>query len=108
MKRLSFANKTFDAVVCMEILEHIPDYLSAITEIFRVLKSGGTALMTFPWLGGQLYEHETRALVEDDGSITHLLAPQYHGDPAAPGEGIARVPGVGVIPWGPQPRLRRG
>ena len=84
---LSFPNGRFDSIICMEILEHIPNYKLALCEMARTLKAGGRALMSFPWLGGSNYEHLTRAEMREDGSINHILPPEYHGDPAKP-EGI--------------------
>ena len=49
---LSFGDGEFDYIICMEILEHIPDYRAALREMARTLKSGGRALLSFPWLGG--------------------------------------------------------
>ena len=46
--RLPFADATFDRVICAEVLEHVPDDRAAMTEIFRVLKPGGTAAVTVP------------------------------------------------------------
>lgn len=37
-----------DAVVCGEVLEHLPDDHRAVSEIFRVLAPGGRALVTVP------------------------------------------------------------
>jgi len=37
-----------DAVVCGEVLEHLPDDRKAITEMFRILAPGGRALVTVP------------------------------------------------------------
>jgi hypothetical protein len=81
LTHLSFADATFDCVICMEILEHIPDYHSALREMARVLKPGGRALLSFPWLGGDHYQHLIRAELRPDGSIHHILPPEYHGDP---------------------------
>lgn len=50
---IPFENETFDMVIMLDALEHIPDDRSALREIFRVLRSGGVLLMTlpaFPWL----------------------------------------------------------
>ena len=38
--RLPFRDETFDAVICSEVLEHIPDNRRAVQELIRVLKSG--------------------------------------------------------------------
>ena len=80
---LSFESGRFDALFCMEILEHVPDYRLAMQEMARVLRTGGMAFLTFPWLGGTTYEHQVRAVMESDGSIRHILPPEYHGDPAS-------------------------
>lgn len=45
---LPFADNTFDKVICSEVLEHIPDYKSALVEITRVLKPGGWFCASVP------------------------------------------------------------
>jgi SAM-dependent methyltransferase len=46
--RLPFPDETFDVVVCMEVIEHIPDQMTLWREIARVTKRGGRALVTTP------------------------------------------------------------
>ncbi len=46
--QLPFADNTFDKVICSEVLEHIPDYQGALTEIHRVLKPGGLFCASVP------------------------------------------------------------
>lgn len=46
--QLPFADNTFDKVICSEVLEHIPDYESALVEIKRVLKPGGQFCASVP------------------------------------------------------------
>jgi len=36
VQRLSFKNKSFDIVVCQEVLEHVPDPVKAMVELKRV------------------------------------------------------------------------
>jgi SAM-dependent methyltransferase len=47
--QLSFDDESFDYVVANHILEHIPDDMAAMKEIYRVLKKGGTALLQVPF-----------------------------------------------------------
>ncbi|MEL6663280.1 MAG: class I SAM-dependent methyltransferase [Pseudomonadota bacterium] len=46
--RLEFADDAFDAVICSEVLEHLPDYDAALAEIRRVLKPDGRLCVTVP------------------------------------------------------------
>lgn len=45
LTRLPFADDVFDAVYCIEVLEHLPDTAAALGEMARVLKPGGTLLV---------------------------------------------------------------
>ena len=45
---LPFADNSFDAVICSEVLEHIPDYLSVLAEITRILKPNGVFAASVP------------------------------------------------------------
>lgn len=45
---LDFPDNSFDYVICNHVMEHIPDDKAAIAEMFRVLKKGGTAVITVP------------------------------------------------------------
>lgn len=46
--RLPFASGTFRGVVCLEVLEHIPDVEKAIAEVARVLQPGGVFVLSVP------------------------------------------------------------
>jgi SAM-dependent methyltransferase len=50
---LPFRHATFDAVLASDVLEHIEDDLQALSEVARVLKPGGVAIISVPahqWL----------------------------------------------------------
>lgn len=47
---LPFADGGFDAALCLEVLEHVQDHLAALNQIGRVLKPGGTLLLSMPFL----------------------------------------------------------
>jgi SAM-dependent methyltransferase len=84
LTNLSFSDNSFDYVICMEVLEHIPNYRAALCEMARILRPGGQALLTFPWRGRDHYDHLIRAEQQRDGTIIHFQPPEYHGDPASP------------------------
>lgn len=57
--KLAFKNNSFDAVIMMEVLEHVIDDEKTIAEINRVLKPGGKFIVTTP---NKLFPFETHGL----------------------------------------------
>jgi len=47
--RLAFRDSTFDAILCLHVLEHIPDDRAAMREFLRVLRPGGWAILQSPF-----------------------------------------------------------
>ena len=47
-KKLPFKDNTFDFIICSEVLEHIIDYQSALSEINRILKPEGKLVVSVP------------------------------------------------------------
>lgn len=45
---LAFPEASFDAILCIHVLEHIPGDAAAMREILRVLKPGGWAILQVP------------------------------------------------------------
>ena len=45
---LPFRDASFDGIVCMNALQHMPDYRATLAEMFRVLKTGGRAVFAEP------------------------------------------------------------
>lgn len=54
IQQMPVASEQFDTVLCVEVLEHVPDPSAALSEIYRVLKPGGRLVMTIPHL---MYMH---------------------------------------------------
>jgi ubiquinone/menaquinone biosynthesis C-methylase UbiE len=48
MHNLPVRDESFDACICSETLEHLPDDKKAVSEIYRVLKPGGRLIFTVP------------------------------------------------------------
>lgn len=49
---LPIATSGFDAVLCTEVLEHVPEPIIAVREMARVLRPGGILLLTAPQRSG--------------------------------------------------------
>jgi SAM-dependent methyltransferase len=45
---MPFADASFDVVICMHVLEHVPNDRQGIREVYRVLKPGGWAILQVP------------------------------------------------------------
>jgi len=45
---LPFANESFDVVLCLETIEHLPNAPASAREMMRVLRSGGQVMITTP------------------------------------------------------------
>jgi len=57
---LPFANNSFCWIMCNHVLEHIPDDVTAMHELYRVLKPGGKAILQVP------YSQKLEKTYEDD------------------------------------------
>ena len=85
---LPFGDASLDVVASLDVLEHVPDYATALREFARVLRPGGVLLLCVPFVP-ESAGIETLARREADGAVTHLQPPEYHGDPM----------GGGVLCW---------
>jgi ubiquinone/menaquinone biosynthesis C-methylase UbiE len=45
---IPFRDNTFDCVLCLAVLEHVPDQSKVLMEIKRILKNGGLVIITTP------------------------------------------------------------
>ncbi len=76
---LTFPGASVDFILSLEVLEHVPDFKAALREFARVLRPGGTLLLTAPFQAQE--RNLVRARISQDGHVEHLEAPEYHGDP---------------------------
>lgn len=54
-RRLPYEDASFDRVVAVHVLEHLPDLPAALREVHRLLKPGGLFSVVIPCEGGLLY-----------------------------------------------------
>lgn len=64
MLETGFKNCEFDLVIANHVLEHVNDIGKALTELHRVLKTGGVALFQTP------YSNVLHATFDDEGIVT--------------------------------------
>jgi SAM-dependent methyltransferase len=50
IENMTFADASFDAVLCIQVLEHVADPFAAARELARVLRPDGRLLLTTPFL----------------------------------------------------------
>jgi len=60
---LPFKDNSFDFIICNHVLEHIPDDIKAMQELYRVLAPSGTAILQVPY-------DAKREITFEDNTIT--------------------------------------
>jgi len=64
------AAECYDLILCYHILEHVEDDRSAMRELYRVLKKGGTCLVQTPFKEGNTYEDSS--VKTEAGRLQHF------------------------------------
>ena len=80
---IPLADESVDAVVAINVLEHIPDDVLALAEVFRVLRPGGRAVIVIPY-NPHLYDYFDAHL--------HHERRYASGEMASKGESVGLVP----------------
>ena len=75
--QLPMDSGTYDAVIANHVLEHIADDRKAIGELFRVLRPGGTALITVPVNPARPVTYENAAITDPVEREAHFNAPDH-------------------------------
>jgi SAM-dependent methyltransferase len=97
--QLTFADASFDLVLCNELFEHVQDLDLAFRELARVLRPGGRLLATCPLAFGQR-ESIVKAVHNPGLGTTELSGEtEHHGDPLRPTRGalVYRIPGWEIL-----------
>lgn len=80
LEHLTFDNETWDLHITQDVFEHLFDPAAAFREIARTLRLGGAHVFTTPLVRRN---QPTRfcASLGPDGTVIHLMQPEYHGNP---------------------------
>ena len=71
---LPFEDNSYDFILCNHVLEHIPNDLKAMEELYRVLKPGGTAILQVPLEEGRENTFEDDAITDQQRTYTYFWA----------------------------------
>lgn len=82
---LPFEDDSFDLILCLHVLEHVPDDSRAIAELYRVLRPGGKAVIQVPiWPIPETFEDPTattpakRERIFGQYDHVRICGPDYH------------------------------
>ena len=75
---LPFTSGSFDGVLCMNALHHLPSYAVALGEIFRVLKPGGRAVFSEPGTAHASAPHSVFRMREETVIEKSVSLPALH------------------------------
>lgn len=93
LENLTFADESIDLHVTQDVLEHVFHPSRVFSEIARTLRPGGAHIFTVP-LVNKAKPSRPRARVGDDGQVSHLEPPVYHGNP------ISEEGSLVTVDWG--------
>ena len=77
---IPYEDNYFDLIYCSHILEHVPDDKKALSELYRVLKPGGPAVILVP-INGISFElpHNYKRTLENEKYDTPKLREKHYG-----------------------------
>lgn len=70
---IPFKENDFDFIICNHVLEHVPDDKSGMSELHRVLKQGGKAMINVP------IKMDMKETLQDERYNTDELRKRYYG-----------------------------
>ena len=76
---IPYGDDYFDLIICSHVLEHVPDDMQALRELYRVLKPKGTALILIP-MNGVSYNlpyDESKTLEKEEYDTPELRKKHY-------------------------------
>jgi SAM-dependent methyltransferase len=70
LQDIDLPSNSIDVFITAHVLEHVPDYVSATKEMFRVVKPGGMAVVAVPVLNG-VTRQPTEPEYHEDETLVH-------------------------------------
>lgn len=62
-------DNSFDLIIACDVLEHVPNDSVALQELYRILKSGGCAILTVPQKDGLIKTFEDTSIATEAGRL---------------------------------------
>jgi SAM-dependent methyltransferase len=90
LEHLSFGDESFDLHLTQDVFEHLFDPAAASREIARTLRGGGAHVFTTP-LVRKNEPTQFCASLAPDGTVVHLVEPEYHANPLSPEGSLVTV-----------------
>jgi SAM-dependent methyltransferase len=75
--RVPLPDASYDVVIAHHVLEHIPDDRQAMRELFRLLKPGGTAVVSVPINASRPQTYENTSIVTPEQRHAHFSAEDH-------------------------------
>lgn len=72
LQNIALPDQSFDIVICSHVLEHVPDDRRAMSELRRVLRPGGVAVIMVPLEEGLDETYEDPSIDTDAGRLIHF------------------------------------
>jgi len=73
VQEIPFEDNTFDVVICNHVLEHVDDDKKAMKEFYRILKSGGFAILQVPQDTNLQKTYEDPSITDPNEREKHFL-----------------------------------
>jgi hypothetical protein len=71
IEKIDLPNSTYDLIICSHVLEHVNDTI-ALSEIYRILRPGGRALLMTPLVEGWSKTYENLSVTGDQARELHF------------------------------------